>query len=137
MFYALINNHTSVVQLLLTKKPFENNLSTLVMYKSIPDIEKLLKKKPGNFPLNISDYDCKTELHYACQKCLTEMVEFLINNGSNMNYQDKFGNTPFHYLTTINHIDIIKIFIKKGFNILTTNQKEETLYDILIKLNNI
>lgn len=39
-----------------------------------------------------------TPLHLACQHQYSHIIDILVDNGSDINYQDDFGNTPFHYL---------------------------------------
>ena len=39
-----------------------------------------------------------TPLHLACQYQYSHIISHLVEKGSDINYQDDFGNTPFHYL---------------------------------------
>lgn len=42
--------------------------------------------------------DNNTPLHFACTKQYYKIIKYLLENGSNTNYKDNVGMTPFHYL---------------------------------------
>ena len=67
----------------------------------------------NNVPLNVDDIngenlihkainienilENQTPLHLACRYQYADIVEYLISVGVNVNYQDNYGATPFHY----------------------------------------
>jgi len=43
---------------------------------------------------------------------MLEIVEYLAQNGANVNYKDEDGWTPLHWAVQNGHLDIVKILIK-------------------------
>ena len=84
----------------------DNNGENLI-HKAI-NIENILKKELHR--LNIIKFlvqngvnpdkpnkDNQTPLHLACKNQYSDIVEYLISLGVNLNYQDNYGAVPFHY----------------------------------------
>ena len=53
-------------------------------------------------------------------------VKQLLENGFNVNYKDKYGNTLLHEAVRHNYVPIIKLLLKYGANINTKNKFGET-----------
>ena len=47
--------------------------------------------------MKIKDINGRSLLHIAAEKGQSEMMNFLIKKGVDINSQDLFGNTPLHY----------------------------------------
>ena len=84
----------------------DNNGENLI-HKAI-NIENILKKELHR--LNIIKFlvqngvnpdkpnkDNQTPLHLACKNQYSDIVEYLLSLGVNLNYQDNYGAVPFHY----------------------------------------
>ncbi|MFZ0599656.1 MAG: ankyrin repeat domain-containing protein [Flavobacterium sp.] len=54
---------------------------------------KYILDQPGN-PLNKSTHDNRIYLHWAAYRGNTELVEYLIAKGSDINFEDSHGTTP-------------------------------------------
>jgi len=64
----------------------------------------------------------------------SEIIEYLILSGANINNVDYFGNTPIYnlccnYINIHNKIRLIKLFISNGCNINHKNEKNESIID--------
>ncbi|KAM8739646.1 myotrophin [Acanthopagrus latus] len=53
-------------------------------------------------------------LHYASDYGQTDVVEFLISKGANVNAVDKHGLTPLMSACYENHISCVKVLLEKG-----------------------
>lgn len=51
----------------------------------------------------------QTALHYACSKNHPSIVKLLLENGAEINVQDKYGAAPVHRAAAQGHIDIVRI----------------------------
>ena len=61
--------------------------------------------------VNDQDYDMRTPLHLAAQAGHLEIVQFLVEHGTNINAKDRWGATP---LTDTSQDDIKAYLIKNG-----------------------
>lgn len=52
----------------------------------------------NNIDFNRQDENGNTFAHYACSEIDLDMIKFLLSNKADLNYKNKFGNTPFHIL---------------------------------------
>lgn len=76
----------------------ENDSQENILYKFISaasrgDLEEL-KKYIAHVDINTTDYDGRSALHLAAESEHTEIIEYLVNNGADMNLKDRWGNTP-------------------------------------------
>lgn len=73
---------------------------------------KRLIEEEGIDP-NIQDYDRKaTPLHWASNKGHVEAIEYLIDQGADVNMQNKRGRTPLHNLVELKFDKIVLWLIK-------------------------
>jgi ankyrin repeat protein len=97
----------------------ENLLQYSILFERYDFIQYILKKK-----ININNYDNTnglTALHQSIIKNKIELVQILINNGSNINAQDYYGNTPLHYAISEENRDMISLLLKYNPNLNLTN----------------
>jgi len=71
----------------------ETLIQKLITAASDNDITQLEKLK-NVIDLNTHDYDHRTALHLASIEGNIETVEFLIENGCDINVRDRWGHTP-------------------------------------------
>jgi ankyrin repeat protein len=56
-----------------------------------------------------------TLLHCACYDNDIETMRYLVEHGADVNYPNKYGNTPLHYtIFNFPNIDIIKLLLENG-----------------------
>lgn len=85
------------------------------------------KKRANNLCDNnqILDEEGHTALHYATSNNIYPLVELLIRKGT-QNNGDFFGVTPLHIACIEGYIDIVKLFLKYGYNVNVTNVWNQT-----------
>ena len=89
--YSIVdnNNNTLIHRVLLDNDLSKTEIQRLQMIKFLFN-ENVNPDGPNNNNL--------TPLHIACSKQFHNIIEYLIEIGVNVNYQDNFGNTPLHRL---------------------------------------
>jgi ankyrin repeat protein len=78
---------------------------------------KFLLEQPGN-PVNKSTHDNRIYLHWAAYRGNTELVEYLIAKGSDINFEDSHGTTPLVFGATSGLLNsgICDAFFKAGID---------------------
>jgi len=59
----------------------------------------------------------------------------MIDLGTNINIEDKYGQTCLFYAIREGHIDIVKLLIQKGANVNQVDKKKRTPYSFAEKYN--
>ncbi|XP_050438309.1 myotrophin-like [Adelges cooleyi] len=72
-----------------------------------------LCKENGSWNINNST-NGRTMLHKACDYGHLDIVEYLIQNGADINKKDNFGITPLLCALWENHLKVAKYLIDKG-----------------------
>ena len=62
------------------------------------DVVQFLKEECKDIDVNITDHDLQTPLHKAYVAGHTQIAQYLIQNGADINAVDKYGNTPYQYI---------------------------------------
>ena len=97
------------ISLNLTDEFGNSLIHIVIMLEKTPDISKLniIKElyENGVNP-DKSNNENQTPLHLACSLQLEIIVNYLLSLKVNINYQDNFGYTPFHYLLAGNSQEI-------------------------------
>ncbi|KAF2507042.1 ankyrin repeat domain-containing protein [Flavobacterium zhairuonense] len=78
---------------------------------------KFLLDQPGN-PINKSTHDNRIYLHWAAYRGNTELVQYLISKGSDINFEDSHGTTPLVFAASNGQFDpaLYEAFFKAGIN---------------------
>lgn len=71
---------------------------------------KLVTSKDANRTLDGG----RQPLHYAADFGHTEVAEYLISKGADINAADKHGNTPLLYACYEGHLSCVKLLLEKG-----------------------
>ncbi|KFB45105.1 AGAP012006-PA-like protein [Anopheles sinensis] len=74
--------------------------------------------------------DGLTALHQCCIDDNAEMLNLLLDYGANVNAQDSERWTPLHAAATCGHLNLVKILIARGANLLAVNADGNMPYDI-------
>ncbi len=77
----------------------------------------LVKKIITKNKVNDIDERSMTALHWASGNGNVEMVKILIDNGANVNAQEKSGYTPLHFAAGKGFNDVISVLVKSGADI--------------------
>ncbi|VVC27339.1 Ankyrin repeat-containing domain,Ankyrin repeat [Cinara cedri] len=72
-----------------------------------------LTRENGNWDVN-NVSNGRTMLHKACDFGHLDIVEYLIQNGADINKKDNFGITPLLCALWENHLSVAKYLIDKG-----------------------
>lgn len=88
-------------------------------------------------PYNIKDNEGKNVLHTMIMMNYKPQIDYLINTIKiNVNEPDIYKNTPLHYATKLQRIDIIKLLLNSGIkdiNAINNNHETPLLIAILLK----
>jgi len=78
---------------------------------------KFLLDQPGN-PVSKSTHDNRIYLHWAAYRGNTELVQYLISKGSDINLEDSHGTTPLVFAATSGQFDpaLYEAFFKAGID---------------------
>lgn len=78
---------------------------------------KFLLDQPGN-PLNKPTHDNRIYLHWAAYRGNTELVEYLISKGSDINFEDSHGTTPIAFAAGSGLLNsgVAEAFFKAGID---------------------
>lgn len=94
----------------------------------IQNVKELLESYPEL--INEKNGEGLTALHYACDRGNLEMVQFLVEEGANVNIQDSYGETPLHVAKIADELEIINYLITKGADMNKKNIDGFTPYSI-------
>ncbi|MFC1763186.1 ankyrin repeat domain-containing protein [Planctomycetota bacterium] len=79
----------------------------------------------GEYP-NVADSNNVTPLMLACEANHPQVVQFLLDNGANVDYQDTQGNCPLHYAARSSSADCTKILLSLSADPSIVNYAEQT-----------
>ena len=76
----------------------------------------------------------ETSLHYAISRenngNSLHIVDFLVQNSTNLNKQTREGNTPLHYCVIQNQCESMRLLLRSGANPCVENNNGKTPIDI-------
>ena len=95
---------------------------TYAAFRRLPDVKKLVEST--NVYIDSTDETGKNALCEACENGDSEMVDYLLSKGADVNFifnstqrPSWNGATPLYYATKEGHVDIAKTLIQKGANL--------------------
>lgn len=83
---------------------------------NLGQIKELVTANPG-FVKDFSDENGLSLLHWACDRGLVGVGEFLVCAGADVNCQDKDGQTPLHYASSCGHGEVVSLLLRKGASV--------------------
>ena len=90
-----------------------------------------MKEIPGSPNPNTKEYFTgRTPMHKASYFGHTEVVEYLLECGAEVNETDVEGDTPLHDAARLGHTDCIKLLLNAGAKKSVKNMKGETPYTL-------
>lgn len=57
-----------------------------------------------------------TSLHWACKRCHLDIVQFLIENGADIDFQDIIGRTPLYFAIVGGSYEIVELLLDNQAN---------------------
>jgi ankyrin repeat protein len=105
---------------------------TLIHSLSMQDDVTLfeLLPKDGSYDYNKPTIDRVTPLLIAVITHSYNTAAYLLENGADINYQDKQGNSPLFWAVAINDRELVEILLKFSPDLLLKNNDGEAIYDI-------
>lgn len=96
----------------------------------IESMRNILNNKPEIINEYINNHGI-CAIHHAVQTKNTRMLEYLLENGVNMNKQrSKDGNTALHIASIARNVNIIRLLFEYRVNDTIVNHKKKTAYDV-------
>ena len=111
------------------EEPEDNPLILAVEDENIQEVIATIKREPEYINAPSHD-DQQTALHRAVQGGFFEAIKALVENGAEINQQDKGGKTPLFLAARENHTSVIKYLIDKGADRNIPNNIEEKPIEI-------
>src|ERR1700712_1837882 len=76
----------------------------------------IVKSTLQEFGINATDGDGRTALTNAVIENKTDFIYWLVDNGANINHQDKIGYSVLHFAAQNVLVELAKHFLEKGAN---------------------
>ena len=77
-------------------------------------VSKVVDMVEAGMPVDVNDGDGWTALFRAARNNQTDVVRYLLNNGANVNKQNRWGGTALHWASTMNCTHVMRILLKHG-----------------------
>ena len=113
--WAITHGHIKIITTLINKnktliKKKSGYLLEIAIKKGFTAITKLLIENGA--PINTSNSDKWTPLHWACHTENMNLVSYLLNKKSKINTKDKYNLMPIHIATLHGNTDIVSCLVK-------------------------
>ena len=94
------------------------------------DLHAVKKQLASSVDINAGDSEFGvTALSWAALLDATEIANFLIEKGADVNAKSRDGSTPLHSAAFLGHTEIAELLIRKGADVNPKNYKDETPLD--------
>ena len=145
LYYAASKNKIENAKLLIDeganvdwKKDGKNLLSSAVKRRNIEYATFFINK--GANVMYARRKSKKTPLHDAAENGSLDIAKLLINEGSEVDLEDKDGRTPLHYAAGMGgdqSFEIVRLLIEAGANVNKKNNDGETALSSVARLNDL
>jgi len=71
-----------------------------------------------------------TPLHFAVDRGEVDIVQQLLDNGSEVNAQDSSGETPLMLAVTCEHLELVRLLLERGADKSIVNHDGCTVLDV-------
>ncbi|WP_371253877.1 ankyrin repeat domain-containing protein [Orientia tsutsugamushi] len=115
------------------------------LYHSVADgdiknVENLLAQDNASNIINAlydgSEFEHGSALHKAISRRDINMATLLLNNGANVNIQNKYGKTPLHSAILFNsHIDMLRLLLNNGADVNLPDMHDTSPLHYIIKVS--
>ncbi|MGC2595384.1 MAG: tetratricopeptide repeat protein [Rhabdochlamydiaceae bacterium] len=141
LFLAVLQNHRSIVQLLLTQTNVtftsieeETLLHAAAFYGHTPLLQDLLHYPPCRGLIEAKDHDGKTPLHKAVwMDPKPDIVKLLIAHGANPRAVNTYGYTPLHWAAKHGHLKSIHILMEQKVDVHALNKNGDSPLDLALR----
>ncbi len=94
------------------------------------DFEKLSKCHAFEQHKNAVDDGGLGLIHWAADRGNTEILQFLLNSGVDINLVDRDGQTALHYASSCGHLECVKLLIKFGADRTIKDKELQSCVDV-------
>ena len=70
-------------------------------------------------------------LHWAADRGDVEIIEFLLEKGSDVNSQDSEGQSALHYACSVGHGPVIQLLLNRKINVDIKDSDGQTAMDLI------
>ena len=109
-----------------------NDIFSAISNKDIRSVEQIVANNPK--VINERNQFNRTPLHFAVENEQLEMVQVLVDAGSDVNSTALNGLTPLFSAVALGNMDIVKYLVNNGADMSQRNQQNETVLHLAIKL---
>jgi ankyrin repeat protein len=106
---------------------FSAEIMKAIEFNNFDKVRSIINENPG---IINKSYKYKNftgpPLHFSVIKKKSNIVDFLIKNGADVNKKDNFCNTPLHYAVISNDISTLKILLSQNVEINSKNKDYNT-----------
>ncbi len=121
----------------LKELPQDEQLALFLKY-ALEGNKKMLKflNENCNIDIDIKDFDGNTALMFAVKSGKSEVVDYLLKNGANVNYINNFGVSPLHLAVRKNALNLVDHLLRYGADINIEDKYNQTpLFDAIQENN--
>ncbi|KAJ1696807.1 hypothetical protein LUZ63_005319 [Rhynchospora breviuscula] len=112
--------------------PTPDQIEELVEAARYDELEDIVRLFSIGVPLDSKDSQGRTALHMAAANGHLVIVDYLIQNGADVNVTNLEKNTPLHWACLNGHLEVIKSLIMSGASVSALNSHEKTPVDEVV-----
>nr|XP_026500855.1 transient receptor potential cation channel subfamily A member 1 [Vanessa tameamea] len=102
---------------------------------NVEDFKRLYLTEPSR--LSVHDTRGRTVAHQAAARNNTNILQFIVRYGGDLNISDNFGNTPLHVAVENGSLDAIEFLLNHKVNTSVLNEKSQGPLHLATELNKV